>query len=65
MKKKILYVYEKRIPIDLRKLIISSIKKQGYLCDSMNYQTPKSTQKNFLKPMLSLCSWKTYRYRDT
>ena len=47
MKKKILYVYEKRIPIDLRKLIISSIKKQGYLCDSINYQTPKSTQKKF------------------
>lgn len=49
MKKKVLYVYENRIPIELRKLIIRIIKKHGFSCSSMNYKAPKIIQKkNFL-----------------
>ena len=45
MKKRILYVYENRIPIEIRKLIIGNIKKHGFHCSSMNYQAPKKIQK--------------------
>ncbi|MBD1109568.1 hypothetical protein IDH26_05695 [Pelagibacterales bacterium SAG-MED50] len=45
MKKKILYVYEKRIPLQLRSLIKKKILGYGFSFNQMNYQTSSSLQK--------------------
>lgn len=44
-KKKILYVYEERIPVDLQKIIIQKIKRKKFNLRKMTYKTPILQQK--------------------
>ena len=43
--KKILYVYEERIPIKLQKLVIKKIKQENFNFRKMTYKTPLLKQK--------------------
>lgn len=47
-KNKLLYVYEERIPLGLRKLVKDHIKKHDFLCKEMTYNSSKTRQKYLL-----------------
>lgn len=47
-KNKLLYVYEERIPLGLRKLVKEHIKKHNFLCKEMTYNSSKTRQKYLL-----------------
>jgi len=44
-KNKLLYVYEERIPLGLRRLVKNYIKKHNFLCKEMTYNLGKTRQK--------------------
>jgi D-3-phosphoglycerate dehydrogenase len=47
--KKILYVYEERIPYPLQKMVIKKIKLENFILRKMTYRTSKSQQKKLFK----------------
>jgi glyoxylate reductase len=44
-KKKILYVYEERIPIELQKIVVKKIKRENFVLKKMTYRTSVAQQK--------------------
>jgi len=49
IKKKILYVYEERIPLQLQKLVVNKIKLKKFIVRKMTYKTEKNKQKKLFK----------------
>ena len=47
--KKLLYVYEERIPIELQRMIIKKIKSEKFYLKKMTYKTPLFKQKKLFR----------------